>query len=116
MRVMRRSEFLDQPAGTIYAKGNAWYFGGMEVKGETMGDDWACLDPCWIQAESAEAAFDRLDAMLERGTSGAGRADFGRDGCFEPDALFLVFERADLEALRGLVDGALAVCPPGGGA
>ena len=109
MRLMDRSDFLQMPPGTIYAKGFPWAFGGLTIKADTIGGDWVCLDPCWVSAQNSEKAFDRLNEMLSTGASYPGNDAFGRDKCFDTDAVFLVFERADLDALQGHISAALAV-------
>lgn len=107
MRVFSRADFLKMPAGTIYAKGVRWAFGGLNIKGESLGTDWLALDPCWVSARDGGEAIDRLEEMLETSASHPGADAFSRDGYFEADAIFLVFERADLEALRVHIDAAL---------
>jgi len=109
MKVLNRTDFLGMPAGTIYAKGVQWAFGGVSIKGETLGNDWVCLDPAWVSAHDSGDAVGRLEEMLEQGASYPGEDAWGRDGCFDADAVFLVFERADLEELRGHIDRALEV-------
>ena len=126
MKLMRRAEFLRQHEGTIYAKGGEMYFDGLAVKAETIGlsvaadghvsGDWVYLDPCWIEAAGAEETFARLAEMLETGSSSPMAESYGRDGGFDQDAIFLVFERPDLERLRSLVDAAIAASESAGGA
>lgn len=112
MRVMKRAEFLQQPAGTIYSKAPPWGFMSLEIKSETWDNDWVCLNPCWVDADSSEESMGRLEDMLANGTSYPGTQAFGRDGFFDgEDVVFLVFERADLEALQEHIAGALAVTP-----
>lgn len=109
MRIYRRAEFLKLPEGTIYAKGKPWHFGRFRVKFDTSesGNDWWSLDPCWVAAIRGDDAFDRLDEMLEKGASYPMQDAIDRDGLYDEDALFLVFEPADLLTLRGMIDGAI---------
>lgn len=109
MRIYRRSEFLKLPSGTIYAKGEPWFFDGFNVKGYTIGNDWAQLNPMWIEARDESEQWSRLDEMLEHGASYPMQESFGRDGCFNEEDLFLVLEREDLEKLRAMIDIALKV-------
>lgn len=110
MRILDRAEFLKQPAGIFYAKGRPWAFDTLCIKGETTksGNDWLYLNPCWVAAKDSNEAFDRLETMLSGGTSFPGDDAYGRDGMFDVDAIFLVFELADLTALRAFVDAAIA--------
>ena len=109
MRIYRLKEFLNLPAGTIYAKGQPWVFHGFSVKADTLGTDWTMLSPMWIEAESDTDQDTKLAAMLESGASIPMIESYGRDGFFEDDALFLVPERADLEKLRAMIDCAIAL-------
>jgi hypothetical protein len=99
MRLYNRKDFLNLPSGTIYAKGKKWYFGGLNIKGETLGNDWAYLEPCWISACNSGEADCRFEQMLEKGLSYPGEDAFGRDGYFDNDDIFLVFESPDLKEL-----------------
>ena len=109
MRVLNRKDFLALPADTIYAKGQPWAFTGLRIKGDTIGiNDWAYLDPAWVSANDSGEASCRLDEMLGAGASYPMEEDYGRDGCFDEDEVFLVFERTDLEKLRGMIDAALS--------
>jgi hypothetical protein len=108
MRIYRRKEFLELPEGTIYAKGEPWCFGPLEIKHDTTDyGDWWSLDPCWIEANDSSEAVDRLDQMLEHGASYPMQDAISRDGLHEADALFLVFEKDDLMRLRGMIDKAM---------
>lgn len=107
MRVLNRADFLKMPSGTIYAKGVPWAFDGVCIKAETLGEDWVCLNPAWISASDSGEAFNRLETMLRDGNSFPGEDAFGRDGCFDPNAVFLVFEADDLKMLQGHVGDAI---------
>jgi hypothetical protein len=102
MKVVDRKTFLMLPAGTIYCKGVRWAFESVSVKGDTMGNDWAYLNPAWPDADDSGAAFDALEKSLSDGSSFPSETAYGRDGCFDDDAVFLIFERDDLAALRNL--------------
>lgn len=109
MRVLNRADFLKSPAGTIYAKGVQWAFEGLSIKADTLGNDWVCLEPAWVSAHDSGEAFDRLEQMLHNGASFPAEDSFGRDGYFDDGAIFLVFERGDLETLQSHILAALAV-------
>jgi len=113
MKILSRADFMELPAGTIYAKGQPWCFGNINIKGDTIYTpkpiDWCYLDPCWIEAHDSGEAGDRLDEMAATGASYPMQESFGRDGCFDDDDLFLVFERDDLVSLLDHVSNALTV-------
>jgi hypothetical protein len=107
MRVVDRKTFLTLPEGVVYAKGPKWAPGGLLFKGQSLENDWFCLNPCWVSARDSGEAVDHLDAMLEQGTSFPMEDAYGRDGYFDDNEVFLIFERADLKTLRHLIDAAI---------
>ncbi len=109
MRIYRRREFLQLPAGTMFCSGGEWHFGALSVKGETcVGiDDFCSCDLDWIDSNDSGQAIDRLTEMLENGANYPLQTDMGRDGLFDQNALFLVFEKSDLHILLGFIDAAL---------
>jgi len=108
MRVVNRKDFLVLPAGTIYCKGVPWAFDGICIKDDSLANDWIYLDMAWPSAHDSGDAMALLDTSLETGSSFPCEESFGRDGCFDEGAVFLIFEPADLWALRGRIDVALA--------
>jgi hypothetical protein len=109
MRVVNRADFLKLPAGTIYCKGTPWAFYGIQIKGDSLPNDWIFLDPAWPQAFDSGAANDLLEQSLADGSSFIVQEDYGRDGCFDDSEVMLIFEQADLLALRANIDAALKV-------
>jgi hypothetical protein len=113
MKIVDRAAFLDLPEGTVYAKGEPWAFGSLSIKGESVANrDWWYLDPCWVEAEDSNQAFDRLDEMRTTGASYPMESAVSRDGLFDQDAIFMVFERDDLLKLKDMVDTAIAAASP----
>jgi hypothetical protein len=111
MRVVNRAEFLALPAGTIYAKGKPWHFEGVTIKGDSLADDWIYLDLAWPESSGDMDSFDKLAAMLSEGASFPMQESYGRDGCFDAEEIFLVWERADLLALVAHINAALDTTP-----
>lgn len=97
------------PEVTLYAKGKPWAFGGIMVKAQSLVTDWVCLDPAMVQAKDLREMDQRLTDMLENGASYPIADAFGRDGMFDKDDIFLVFEKDDLLKLREYIDMALSV-------
>lgn len=116
MKIYRRDEFLKLPAGTIFAKGKPQYFEGLSVKGDSLPDDFTCRQLVWFENHGdTDDEFDqgyRFDAMVEGNASFPMGQSYGRDGCFDDEDLFLVYERDDLQELRGIIDKALALPSP----
>lgn len=111
MKLLNRTDFLKMPAGTVFCEGEKWCFQGLMFKGETCpsGYDWYERDPAWIESKDSEESFSRLEDMMENGSSYPMESAEGRNGMYEDDSIFLVFEKADLLKLRDLIDGALVV-------
>lgn len=114
MKIINRQQFLDLPPGTFFAEGKQWYFGPMMIKGTTFHGgtgDFGEFNPAWVESEMGPDVFDRLEEMLAKGVSYPMDDATGRNGMFEADAIYLVFEKADLLRLREMIDGAVAVSP-----
>lgn len=109
MLVVDRQKFLALPAGTIYCKGSRWHFGELCIKGDSLPNDWSYCNPAWASAHDSGAAMDLMEKSLSDGSSFASEADYGRDGYFDDDAIFLVFQKPDLLLLREAVDVALGL-------
>lgn len=116
MKIIDLSAFLALPPGTLFAKYAPCFFDGLSIKGDTLtGRDGNPIDFCYqqivdaIEAHDSGEFFDLLDQSKETGNSVT--MDFDcqmRDGCFEREQLFAVFERADVTALIGRLSVALS--------
>lgn len=121
MRVYTRETFLALPAGVIFSKGVKWAWGGLCVKGDTIylnggTHDFSVLEIIDIDSNDSGDRLDRLDRleyMLAEGVSYPVNATYDRDGSFDLDDLFLVFEPADLLGLMVLVAEAMEISRPG---
>ena len=111
MRVVDRKTFLSLPAGTIYCKGVKWAFDSLSIKDDSLANDWFYLDPAWPSAHESGVAVELLEQSLETGSSFPGDDATGRDGCFNEDAVFLIFEVPDLLDLKSLIETAISVAP-----
>ncbi len=108
MKLYNLENFVKLPAGTIYKKSTETE---LQIKGDWVSDDgrdWACA---LFAAECADDQDTYIGLML--GDSYPILTEsFGRDGCFEDDAEFLVYESWDLEQLRKIIDEAIKVSKP----
>lgn len=102
MRIVDRKTFLTLPVGTAYCKGReppTWIFEGICFKGEPMDDgvdDWREIDHAWVDADDSNQAFDRLDEMLATGRSYPMQDSQCRDGLFDQNIVFIIFDIEDL--------------------
>lgn len=102
MKIVKRPEFLKLPSGTVYSKYVHCAFEEMQIKGDSLANDWFYQDI--VGAIDSTGSDDWSNKLFESAETGKSLAmDFdcqGRDGCFEPDEqMFAVWERADVEAL-----------------
>ena len=105
MKLYNLEEFLKLPAGVLYKK---LYSNTIEIKGEWVSDtgqDWSCMTFGYFDVD------DRHGDM-EQGESYPINTEFyGRDGMFEADQMFLVYESWDLEQLKKIIEKAMSVAP-----
>ncbi len=118
MRLFSRDAFMALPAGVIFAKGTPCAFGDIAVKGDTIVSDgraidFAVLHLVGIDSFDTGEMIERYTRMEEFGEGFPCNEDYGRDGCFDSDAWFLVWEDDDLRKLSKIVDSARdAELPP----
>ena len=106
MKIINRKAFLKLPAGILFSKYEPCSFEPLAIKGDSlMFDEWRgdfCTQEIHdaIDSHSSGDFGDKLDDALDRGESLS--MDFnceGRDGCFDQDQLFAVWEKVDVKGL-----------------
>lgn len=107
MKIVKRSEFLALPTGTVFSKYKHCLFEDLMIKGDTSpvavecGDFWYQSIADAIECSGSEERFNKLFSAAETGNSLV--MDFhceGRDGLYEPmDSMYAIWERADVESL-----------------
>ena len=99
MKIVDRKTFLAMPPGTIFNKWVLYVFGDLCIKGETWGNDFLVQHLDSLEEAENGVYMDAL-GWLESGESI--RMDFnaqGRDGLFDDDQCFAVWDAADVDAL-----------------
>lgn len=101
MRIVNRATFLQLPHETVFAKYQPQSFGDLLIKGETHGNDflYQSINDA-IMCNDSDELYDLLDDA-EKGNSSLDM-DFdcqARDGLFEENQLFAVWDRRDVESL-----------------
>ena len=91
------------PEGILYSSGKKWYFNDLYVKGETIGNDFIERYLFWPDADNEDDATNKLEDSLTMGSSFKMHQAYGRNGCFDDEDLFLVFEKEDLEELEQMI-------------
>lgn len=125
MRIVDRATFLALPAGTVFMKFPAQPADGsyvdlgisdrLQVKWDTVaGADFVCQDmvPYFEGWKTGEDFCDALVAML--GGANSPPADYdcaGRDGLFDHDQLFLIWDRDAHKKLIDMLQTALDIQP-----
>ena len=102
MRIVDRQTFLSLPPNTVYQKYEPIFFGSISIKMESLETDWVELDVS--NPDFAEATDSGRWAMLccemEEGASfPLYMESCGRDGLFDQNQLFAVWEPHDIELL-----------------
>jgi hypothetical protein len=102
MKIVNLETFRKMPPNTLFAKYEPCVFEELEIKGETWEHDFLVSSSISsaIQCSGSAEFSELLDRAEKTGESLA--MDFeseGRDGCFEKDQLFAVWEDADVLAL-----------------
>lgn len=110
MRILDLENFRNLPAGTIYSRGKRdTDFDGIFIKGDILEHDFVMLSFCSPESFDSGDFMHRLSAMQDEGASYPMNTNFGRDGLFEDEAMFLILEKDDLMKLREFVDAAIDV-------
>lgn len=113
MYIVDRKAFIAMPAGTVYQKYEPCCFGPINIKAESCGDiDWfyeVGIDcPDFEEATDTGALFEIFD-KLEQGEHIP--TNFGvtcRDGLFDQEQLFAIWEPDDVRGLIGRFEATLA--------
>lgn len=99
MKIYTRKDFLELPNGTVYHEGEPWAFGDIQIKHETWKNDWLYQSFGWIEAQNSNEATDRLYEMQETGVSYPLDTSWSRNGLFEEESIFLVYEPDDIDTM-----------------
>lgn len=98
MKIVDLKEFLYLPAGTLFAKFSPVFFGELCIKGQNSGDRDFCAQTL-LQVDGDDVDMTLLNAMGS-GESFALDLDCqGRDGIYNTEQLFAVYESQDAKQL-----------------
>ena len=111
MKIVDRKTFLAIPGEVLFSKYSPCYFGPLEIRGDVWDhcNDFLSQEIAGAIESTGSGEFsDKLDDAQNYGGSLAMDFDScGRDGCFDEDQLFAVWEREDvlklIERLNRLV-------------
>jgi hypothetical protein len=101
MKIIDLQTFREMPSGILFSKYQPTYFGDLCVKDETLENDFYVSQiQDAIECESSEEFAELCIKAEKEGISL--KMDFDticRDGMFEEDQLFAVWEKEDIEQL-----------------
>lgn len=102
MKIIDRKTFLALPDETLFSKYEPCVFGDLTIKGETVGvNDFLIQQICdAVRCHDSGEFAEILDDAQETGRSFDMDFDcMGRDGLFDDEQLFAIWEPADIIAL-----------------
>jgi len=98
MKIVNRKTFLALPENTIFSKYDSYCFGNLCIKDETWSNDFIFLS--FHDAIKNESSSEFFDILKEKSKTGEHiEMDFesyGRDGFFDEDQLFAIWEKEDI--------------------
>lgn len=99
MKIVNRKEFLKLPSNTLYSKYKPCCFGELSIKYETGPYDFYCNSLNDVTfGSSSDETYDKLLEIQDSGESIPIDLNcIGRDGLFEEDQLFAVYDNNDVE-------------------
>lgn len=102
MKIVDRKTFLSMPGETLFSKYEPCNFGPLEIKSDTVGaNDF--LSQQIVDAVRCNNSAEFADILLDAQRTGASFSmDFdylGRDGMFDDEQLFAIWEPDDVAAL-----------------
>lgn len=101
MKILNRKQFLELPGQVLFSKYEPCVFGDLTIKSDTMGNDFLVqyLNSS-IKCKGSGDFADILENAEDTGVSIEIDLDsMGRDGCFDKDQLFAVWEEKDVRLL-----------------
>lgn len=117
MRIVNRETFLAMPSGTVFVKFPAQTNGicisatdELSVKGDSLSNDfyYQTFIPDYEGSNNSDDYQDIIFSMLDGKSSPSVEYNvYSRDGLFDADQLFLVWDKPDLEAMIAMFTTAL---------
>lgn len=107
MKMLKLTEFIHMPPGTIYKKNSSEE---ILIKGDWVSEDGRDWSSALFADDCGDGEHTHIGLMI--GESYPIRTEqYGRDGCFDDQELFLIYEKWDLEQLKLILEKAIAQSP-----
>ena len=85
MKIVDRKTFLSLPSGTLFSKWRPLVMDALEIKLETLGDDYYYQSLDTVQSEADQPYTDALDRLDDGDSIQVDLHDANRDGMFDAD-------------------------------
>ena len=115
MKIINRNEFLKLPSYTLYSKYEPCIFDDICIKGESMiwdsGNDFIYTPIADVVDSSSSSNFyDKLADAVDNKTSLSVDLECGsRDGLYDDDQLFAIWEKEDIQKLIASLNKCLEI-------
>ena len=100
MRIMSREAFLAMPAETVFSYYRPCVFSDLLIKGETANGDFWTVDIIGaIEFDNTGDFMNKCNQMEDGSSVPLDLEIESREALFDPEQLFAVYEKQDLERL-----------------
>ena len=112
MKILDREQFMNLPDGVLYAKLYSYEFGEISIKRESLTNDWVVHELFNVHSEDFIKTVQIIDEAIKKQI----RFDLDfestiRDGCFDENQMFAVFEAEEVQNIIKLLQGLTANYP-----
>lgn len=112
MKIVNHQTFLSLPAGTLFSEYEPHVFSGFHIKGDTIDGDY--VSTLELSSEIKCDNCDEYGMLLTRALDTGESLDmdfesFSRDGCYNYDQLYAVYDKEDIQALIAALQRCLNV-------
>lgn len=113
MKILNRKQFLALPSGVLYSEyRSSGMVEGLYQKGDSWSNDWLYVDLLGEVDSNDSEEFHEAFERAENGEQFKLVYDCGRrDGAFEDETMFMVYDRQDIQELTNKLHAILAVYP-----
>jgi hypothetical protein len=104
MKIVNRKTFLSLPSGTVYCKynltGNFEELAVKESESGEYGNDWVCTSLYGdVEINNCDDFVDKMERYEKGEEFRFSHEEAGRDGFFDEDQLFAVYDQEDIKQL-----------------
>lgn len=99
MKIVNRKEFLKFPQNTLFMKYEPCFFSSIYIKGDTWTNDFLVQHLDNLESKGPDDYVDKCKEMEQGGSVPLDLDCMSRDGLFEEEQLFAVFEKEDVKQL-----------------